>query len=302
MSPRTRFVAGTLSVLLVLSALGVYFYLRLGTLSFAPEGKLMLSLAQNGSTEVNLYEYDLDKKSLERIGRDGNSNFDAALSSDGKRVAHIAYGPRALASQVVVYDPATSERRPITKGEGFRHSPDWSPVGSGLAYSEETAGGSDIYAANLPDAPRRIGSGSYPVWSLDGKSIFALASSGLVRYDLAAGTSATVWGAKGAGMKLSSSADHSLVAWLIPSKGQLMLFKANPVDPKELLLNDTLSVRAYDAAFSPDNKYAALRVLAGEGDNARFEILIEKLDSGERKSVLDLSPYEARSLYLSGWK
>lgn len=262
----------------------------------------MLSLAEKGSSEVNLYEYDLGKKTLERIGRDGNSNFDAALSPDGKRVAHIAYGPRALASQVVIYDPATSERRPITRGEAFRHSPDWAPVGSGLAYSEEAAGGSDVYVANLPDAPRRIGSGSYPIWSLDGKSIFALASTGLVRYDLAAGTSATIWGAKGSGMKLSSSGDHSLLAWLIPTKGQLMLFKANPVDSKELLLNDTLSVRAYDAAFSADNKYIALRVLTGEGSAARFEIVIEKLDSGDRKSVLDLSPYEARSLYLSGWK
>ncbi|MCE9644321.1 hypothetical protein K8Q93_03730 [Candidatus Parcubacteria bacterium] len=300
MSSRTRLVAGVLSILLLAAALGVYFYQRSASLAkFDPQGTLLLSLADKGSTEVNLYEYELATKELRRIGRDSNSNFDAAVAPDGNRLAHIAYGPGALASQVVIYDPATEERRPITRGEAFRHSPDWSPVGTGLAYSQEARGGSDIYAIDLPGTPRRIGAGSYPVWSLDGKSLFALAPEGLVRYDLGTLAKTKVWGASGAGMKLAASQDHSLVAWLIPGLERVMLLKVNPVNPKELLLNDTLEARAYDAAFSPDNAYAALRVRKGEA--SQFEIVIERLDTGERRSILDLSPYEGGTLYLSSW-
>jgi hypothetical protein len=303
MSPRTRLVTGVLSVLLLVSALGVYFYQRHSSLAgFDPQGSLLLSLADKGSAEVNLYEYNLATKELRRIGRDSNSNFDAVIAPDNNRLAHIAYGSGALASQVVIYDPATEERRPVTRGEAFRRSPDWSPVGAGLAFSQEARGGSEIYAADIPAAPRRVGLGAYPAWSLDGKSIFALAAEGLVRYDVQTLAKTKVWGASGAGMKLTASRDHSLLAWLIPGEERLMLFKANPVNPRELLLNDTLEVRAYDAAFSPDNIYVALRVLTGEGETAHFEIAIERLDTGERKSVLDLSLYEKNTLYLSDWK
>ncbi|HYF10410.1 MAG TPA: hypothetical protein VD967_02280 [Candidatus Paceibacterota bacterium] len=302
MSPRTRLIAGILSLLVVLGALGAYFYLRSTALPpFDPQGSLLLSLALKGSSEVNLYEYDLSARELRRIAQDGNSNFDGRISLDGTRIAHIAYGPGALASQVVVYDPASGERRPVTRGEAFRHSPDWSPVGSSLAFSQDVRGGSDIYAAYLPGTPRRIGAGRYPVWSLDGRSLFALSPEGLLRYDLASGAPAvSVWGAKGAGMKLAASPDHSLIAWLIPSVGEVRLFKGNPVNPGELLLNATLKARAYDVAFSPDNAYAAMRIL----DEAKgsFSVAIERLDTGERREVLDLSPYEPRSLYLTAWK
>lgn len=297
------------AILVVALSFFAYAYLKQRALGeFRPEGSLLLSLSPVGSGRLNLYEYDLAQRELKIVGEDGNPNFDAKLSIDGKKLAHISSRSGVPGSQIYIFDKATGERRAVTGGDfTIKRSPDWSPKGNSLAFSARGADANDswgIYVADLPDAPRYVGPGKYPVWSPDGKFIFALKEDGLYRYDLSGKnvSSVKIWNAQVLNMKLMASADHTLLAWLIPDQESVLLFKINPANPKELLLNRKISLRAYDTAFSPDKRYAAFRVLAGEVEKEHFEVVVENLENGRRKTVLDLSLHEKNRLYVTEWK
>ena len=99
-----------------------------------------------------------------------------AWSADGQWLAYVSFEHRA--SEIVVQQLRTGERRTVSARAGVNQAPAWSPDGSRLALTLSGTGGNlDIYVLNLAtQALTRITDDpaidTEPVWSADGASLY----------------------------------------------------------------------------------------------------------------------------------
>ena len=183
--------------LLLLAAIGavvaLYFVLRgpsappagagSGAESAAPAGPRPLLVSSTKGDSAHLHLFSLSAASaLEPVGQGKGTEFDAAWSPDGRRIAFaslVAEPGTPPAAQILTMAPDGSDRKPLTPMTPgvVATSPKWSPDGKSIAYStvQFQDGQQPTLALNLMDVDganlKKVAEGVLPDWAPDGKTI-----------------------------------------------------------------------------------------------------------------------------------
>lgn len=151
--------------------------------SAAPAGPRPLLVSSTKGDPTHLHLFSLSAASaLEPIGQGKGTEFDAAWSPDGRRLAFsslVAEPGTPPASQIITMAPDGSDRKPLTPMEPgvVATSPKWSPDGKSIAYStvKFQDGQQPTLALNIMDRDganlHKVAEGVLPDWAPDGKTI-----------------------------------------------------------------------------------------------------------------------------------
>ncbi len=121
----------------------------LGPSDWSPDGTGIL-MARAGENGIDVYRLDVRSGVEVRLTDALEDEYSATYSHSGDRIAFHAESDSA--SQIVVLDLATGERRVVTTGPGSRYSPEWSPDDEWLLFTASDDGARyDIRAVRLAD-------------------------------------------------------------------------------------------------------------------------------------------------------
>jgi len=128
--------------------------------TWSPDGK-QIAFVSDRSGKPQIYVMNSDGSNQRLLPLPGTYNTSPDWSPDGGKIAYQSRGDKAYFS-VWVYDVATGEASPITKGPWNDESPSWSPDGRKLVFTSTRDKKQRLYLMN------RDGSGVRPLFK--GKS------------------------------------------------------------------------------------------------------------------------------------
>ena len=304
-----------LVVFIVLVVGGSFFYFRFPAFltTTQGEGTLYLGLAPQGSTDTNLYSYDLDTKQLAPIPTQLAGANTITFSPDGKLSAFVGWQEDSD-SQVYVSSLETGNLYQLTRDNLFyKRLPQWSPDGEHVAFTatDNLAAGTSLedwgaYTVDMQGYTYKIASGAYPVWlsaelglilRTDGVYLFNLAEKNVVKI-------ISVNGEAQFNMRLAVSPDKKTLAWSTPGGGKIHLYTIKSLTPVSIEEVATLDTHGFWIAFSPDSTKLAVQEVDWETLTTRPNprISIFDLSVGGSKKVLDLSQYNQQYMFLSDWR
>jgi Tol biopolymer transport system component len=148
-----------------------------GVFSVSQNGMLVYRTGGGTAQDITLVWADRDGKVLETIGKPGAYS-NPSLSPDGKRLAVEIEERAAGTRDVWVVDLARGIPSRLTFGAGDERSPQWSPDGKQIAFSQLNKGVFDVYAkqSSGEGAEQLIATSEIHKnpsdWSRDGSTLF----------------------------------------------------------------------------------------------------------------------------------
>lgn len=107
-------------------------------------------------------------------------------SADGRWLAYTESHPET-SGDVWLWDRTTGHRRPVIATPGVELLPAVSPDGKYVAYESSASGMFEVEVASIQTGARvqvSVGGGTWPAWSRDGRQLFFLRDSQIMRADL----------------------------------------------------------------------------------------------------------------------
>ena len=216
-------------------------------------GRVYLTLAPEGTREADLYYFDLETRSMNKVIEDGFTKYTSRFSPSGDTIAYMAAVldkkaplrperkgresfPFRGTLQLYVRDMNTGDVKQLTNDVvseehlAGKRLPRWSPDGKQIAFSAQRLKAKqynlvsplepnswDVFIADLDGNIEHAYSGLYSFWSPDGDKLLYLRNDGLYVYNIEDKDSAkvhpVVGGEASAGMKLDVSGNGTYLAW-----------------------------------------------------------------------------------------
>jgi Tol biopolymer transport system component len=339
---------GLILIILVAGAFYFFMYKKEDPAAVLPQGSLFLTLApQETQKEAHIYKYDIGASSLTPMFSEENITYTASLSPNG---TELVYGsvpidhastfvyPYSEFLQLYVQDMNTSAVRRVssfTQDAVLKRHPAWSPNSTRIAYTAFLSTTTpnifyipnnwSVYVIDEQGVEARVGVGTHPVWSPNGRDILALINSGLVLYNLDTETRHEVFkfADVDAGafaltpMTITVSDDKTHLAWVNPYRegGFTSIFSIESWDPFTMKLDQKLPVTLLSPVFSPDGTYLA--GISVDASNTNFneatsvgtenligaELAVYNLETKEMTSLHPLSEFSQKIdlMYVSDW-
>ena len=111
------------------------------------------------------------------------SSAPGSWSADGRWLAYTERHPET-SGDIWLWDRVTGHRRPVIATPGLELLPSLSPDGKHVAYETSVSGMFEIEVASIQTGARSqvsVGGGTWPSWSADGRQLFFLHDSSLMR-------------------------------------------------------------------------------------------------------------------------
>lgn len=323
-NPHSSWLALTLFTLLALLILGEAFFAwnaarhSAALSSTPPTGTFYLSMQPTTAPGSNIYSFNVSTKVLTKISGTGTGlNLSPTVAPDGILYVSndIGGGKYLKIPQIFKLLNTGSTTQLSETGALWKRLPQYSSalgeiVYEGRTYSKGlTSAPSDsgIFLLTKKDSGKFITVGSLPALTPDGKSVVVLRNDGLYMASLvASSTPEKIWGVDGGTTAIQDhfdiSPDGSMIAWTIPDKGHVYIMRVDSWAPFSGHLVQDISATAMWPQFSPDNQYLAYIAFDLKNDKPESaQLTVQSLTSGERKLVQNLSDFNARSLFLTGW-
>jgi Tol biopolymer transport system component len=113
------------------------------------------------------------------------SSAPGSWSADGRWLAYTEQNPET-SGDVWLWDRTTAQRRPLVTTPGVEVLPVISPNGKYVAYESDVSGAFEVEVASIATGARTqvsVGGGTWPAWSADGRQLFFLHESSIMRVD-----------------------------------------------------------------------------------------------------------------------
>ncbi len=315
--------------MIILSLVSVYFYQRLRTkvgvttapsqeekekLAWNPRGSIFLTLAMQGTTTSSgIFEYNIEANKLTpyytpaqpvitgKFERSNQSNlFASERQSDNTfQIVEIKGG---VATKVT--DTATR----------FKRHPSKSASLGSIVYS---AKGKRVSALGVPDEfnvyvkgedgkEKKLGQGTMPALTPDGKAVVVLRSNGLYKIDLETATSEKIWGLVSGKSALNQqftiSPSGKYIAWTYPDGEKIYITQVSSWAPFKGQLKYVLKAHGFWPVFSVNEEYIAFEEVDWNNPPTKPRIVITNLSTLARKVVQDLSAYDQMRMFITDWK
>jgi DNA-binding winged helix-turn-helix (wHTH) protein/WD40 repeat protein len=111
------------------------------------------------------------------------SSAPGSWSADGRWLAYTERHPET-SGDIWLWDRVTGHRRPVIATPGMELLPSLSPDGTSVAYESSATGAFEVEVANTQTGARAqvsVGGGTWPTWSADGRQLFFLHDSSIMR-------------------------------------------------------------------------------------------------------------------------
>ena len=111
------------------------------------------------------------------------SSAPGSWSADGRWLAYTERHPET-SGDIWLWDRVTGHRRPVIATPGLELLPALSPDGKHVAYESSAAGMFEVEVASIETGARiqvSVGGGTWPSWSADGRQLFFLHDTSIMR-------------------------------------------------------------------------------------------------------------------------
>jgi DNA-binding winged helix-turn-helix (wHTH) protein len=111
------------------------------------------------------------------------SSSPGSWSPDGRWLAYIEQNPHS-SGDVWLWDRTTAQRRPLAATPAMELLPALSPDGKYVAYESDASGVLEVEVASVATGARSqvsVGGGTWPAWSADGRQLFFLQKTNIMR-------------------------------------------------------------------------------------------------------------------------
>ncbi|MEK7128907.1 MAG: hypothetical protein AAB858_01005 [Patescibacteria group bacterium] len=272
--------------------------------------------------EIDIYYIDVFSNKIEKFLVDDNENGYLKFSADGKKLVFVSDRNNfdSNIKQVYTVNPDLSDIKQITfsNDKPKKSSPVFSPDGKQIVFTVLTANNDDneevkfspesssIYITDLNGNEHFVINGSSPMFSPDGKFLLALKSEGLYAINLESNDSKILIplpdNAKtkySTSMKLSLSADGSMLAWSNALKNELYLLKIISWEPFYYNKKTIIASRVFWPVFSPDGKHLAFQEVGG---NNIPKLTIIDLKNFKPMIKFNLKNYLSNAMWVTEWR
>ncbi len=273
--------------------------------------------------EIDIYDVDVSSKKIEKFLVDDNENRYLKFSADGKKLVFVSdrNNFNDNIKQIYTANPDLSDIKQITfsNDKPKKSSPVFSPDGKQIVFTVLAANNDDneevkfspeslsIYLTDLNGNEHFIINGANPMFSPDGKSLLVLKSEGLYLVNLENPNDSKIVvplpdNAKtkySTSMKLSLSADGSMLAWTNALKNELYLLKIISWEPFYYDKKTIIASRAFWPVFSPDGKYLAFQEVGGSNTP---KLTIIDLKNFKPMIKFNLKNYLSNAIWVTEWR
>jgi Tol biopolymer transport system component len=167
------------------------------SLAISPDGqKFSCTVNRDGGYGIDLISL-ADGRRLGRIVQPGpDYQTDLGWSPDARLITFCMSPRDGTPSDIWVVEPiAGAQPRALVRSSGADTKPAISPDGRWIAYQSDVSGRAEIYLVTFPDGltTRQVtfGGGTKPAWSPNGKTLYFIASQGLVSVSVSSGGTVT---------------------------------------------------------------------------------------------------------------
>jgi len=133
---------------------------------------------------ANIYTTAVDSGDAPRVLFESPfSSAPGSWSADGRWLAYTERHPET-SSDVWLWDRTTGHRRPVIATPGVELLPALSPDGKNVAYETSAAGMFEVEVARIDTGARTqvsVDGGTWPSWSTDGRQLFFLRGTSIMR-------------------------------------------------------------------------------------------------------------------------
>ncbi len=309
---------------LVLAALAVWYgVLKKGEArKFNPQGTILLTLSNKGSDDVGIYTFDIASKTLAPYFApvDIKSITASRLPSEATTMllaTNAVVPTRGSLFQIATYNKGKDLLQPVTKSTvTFKRHPSYSEALQLFVYGGKdpasttlsgTASEFNVYTLDHKGVEKKIGQGSIPTLTPDGKSVVVMRKDGLSMLDLITGKSEVIWpltaGAARTNQQFTVSQKGTYLAWSNPYEGVVYVLQVKSWQPfQAVAAPQKIHTYAFWPHFSPDETYLVLQeVDIVDAIPVRPRLVIYDLLTQEKKIIQDLDAFVQERMFVSDW-
>lgn len=325
-APRSSWLRLTLAALLALLIVGGAFFAWYAAKHHSvagpttpPSGVLYLSMAPVAASSTAIYSFEVSSKTLLPVTAPTvGSDWSPTITPYGIVYAsnQTASGTLAAAAQLFSLNTTRSVTQLSDIAAPWKRSPQYSVALGKIVYEGKlvvssselnSPNGASVYLLIGKKDAKYMTTGSLPSLTPDGKSVVVLRNDGLYLTSLVATSTADkIWGFDGGTAstqdQFSISADGKYIAWSIPEKGHIYVAQVDSWAPFSKHLVSDIAVTALWPQFSPDDQYLAyIAIDLKDRTPSNARLVAQALFTGVQQTLQDLSNFDARTIFLSGW-
>jgi eukaryotic-like serine/threonine-protein kinase len=147
-----------------------------------------IAFSWNRTGVANIYTVAIESGEAPRVLFESPfSSAPGSWSADGRWLAYTERHPET-SGDIWLWDRVTGHRRPVIATPGLELLPSLSPDGTYLAYESSATGVFEVEVASTRTGARAqvsVGGGTWPTWSADGRQLFFLHDSSIMRVGVA---------------------------------------------------------------------------------------------------------------------
>jgi hypothetical protein len=143
-----------------------------------------IAFSWNRTGVANIYTVGIESGDAPRVLFESQfASAPGSWSSDGRWLAYTERHPES-SGDIWIWDRTTGHRRPVIATPGLELLPAISPDGKYVAYESSAAGQFEIEVASIQTGARAqvsVGGGTWPSWGEDGRQLFFLHDTSIMR-------------------------------------------------------------------------------------------------------------------------